>query len=315
MDRVKTNSRLPAPVVLLAAALSTQLGCERGGDSASAPASSAAVAPAASVAPTVSSSAHAAPSTPAATGNASNPPIDTPTFARLFRELSEPDRYFFSDNFVSNETSYLQVAPLLERKALRGGAYLGVGPEQNFSYIAISQPSLAFVVDIRRQNAVEQLLYKSIFDQAETRTAFVCTLLGVSCESSEDSGSPELDAVLDRAEAAWKRRNKAEFRALHERLRDRIETKYQIGLDKRDRETLESVHRAFFSKGLALAFELHSPDNRRDYPTLRDMLKATSAGGRERSFLASESDFRLIQRMQREIASSRWSATSPASTR
>ncbi len=30
--------------------------------------------------------------------------------ARLFRELSEPDRYFFSDNYISNETSYLQVA-------------------------------------------------------------------------------------------------------------------------------------------------------------------------------------------------------------
>src|SRR5688572_25477605 len=30
-------------------------------------------------------------------------------FARLFKELSEPDRYFFSNNYVSNETSYLDV--------------------------------------------------------------------------------------------------------------------------------------------------------------------------------------------------------------
>jgi hypothetical protein len=297
---VKTNSELPAAILLLAAALCSLVGCERGGDSASAPTSSAGASRSSAAPPAVSSSAGAGAPTSSSARNAATAPIDTATFARLFRDLSEPDRYFFSDNFVSNETSYLQVAPLLEKKALRGGAYLGVGPEQNFSYIAISRPKIAFIVDIRRQNAIEHLLYKAIFDQAATRAAFLCTLLGVHCEETGDSGSQALDAVLDRAEAAWKRRNKSEFRAVHEQLRERIETGYQVALAKRDRETLENVHRAFFTKGLALAFELHSTEHRRNYPTLRELLEVTSASGRQRSFLADESDYRLIQRMQRE---------------
>src|SRR5687767_11031486 len=58
-------------------------------------------------------------------------------FHELVQSLSERDRYYFSHNYVSNETSQLQVAPLLLERAGSGGAYLGVGPEQNFSYIAL----------------------------------------------------------------------------------------------------------------------------------------------------------------------------------
>ena len=299
---VSTNPKVTARPLLLAAAFFALFGCDRGAGSTATPPASAGAPAASTVAPTpaLSGSVSAA-APPAPADDVSAPPIDTETFARLFRELSEPDRYFFSDNFVSNETSYLQVAPLLERKAMRGGAYLGVGPEQNFSYIAITRPSLAFIIDIRRQNAIEHLLYKSIFDHAESRTAFLCTLLGTSCKASEDAGSEaSLETVLGHVEAAWKRRDKAEFSSLHGRLRDRIESQYRIALSTGDRETLMRVHRAFWSKGLSIAFELLSPENRRTYPTLRQLIESASPGGGARNFLATEQDFRVIQRMQRE---------------
>jgi hypothetical protein len=281
----------------LAAALFTLFGCERAAGSPASPPASASAPSGAAPAPALSTS----PGAPASAARDSNaPPIDSETFARLFRELSEPDRYFFSDNFVSNETSYLQVAPLLERRAMRGGAYLGVGPEQNFSYIAITRPSLAFIIDIRRQNAIEHLLYKAIFDEAESRTAFLCTLVGTSCKAIEDAGSEaSLESVLGHVEAAWKRRSKAEFSVLHGRLRDRIASQYRIPLSKPDQETLENVHRAFFTRGLSIAFELRS-ENHRKYPTLRELIAAGSPGGHTGNFLASEQGFRSIQRMQRD---------------
>src|SRR5690349_1833274 len=52
-------------------------------------------------------------------------------FSRLSRELSEEGGYFFSDNFTSNETSYLHIVDKLRQNSAPGGAYLGVGPEQN----------------------------------------------------------------------------------------------------------------------------------------------------------------------------------------
>ena len=83
-------------------------------------------------------------------------------FWRLVTELSEPGGTF-TLQFMSNEDSALYVIPKLKEAAPRGGVYLGVGPEQNFTYIAAIQPRLSFIIDIRRDNMVELLMYKALF--------------------------------------------------------------------------------------------------------------------------------------------------------
>ena len=227
--------------------------------------------------------------------------IDRAAFSRLFRELSEPDRYFFSDNFVSNETSYLQVLPLLRKKAMKGGAYIGVGPEQNFTYLALIDPEIAFIVDIRRQNALQHLLYKAIFEEARTRAEFLALLTGAPYDPAEDARErASVAELLKTAETAWKKRDAAKFRSLHARLLERIRVDYAIDLGKRDLESLEHVHRAFFSQGLALKFELHNPDNPRDYPAFAELLLMTDPEGQLGSFLASEPVFRLVKRLEQE---------------
>src|SRR5215831_19252840 len=75
-------------------------------------------------------------------------------FAAAIAQLSEPGGYFDTDNLISNESSYLQVLPELKQRNVRGGAYIGVGPDQNFSYIAEIRPSVAYLVDIRRDNVL-----------------------------------------------------------------------------------------------------------------------------------------------------------------
>ena len=74
------------------------------------------------------------------------------TFAALVERLSESGGYFDTDNLISNESSYLHVMGALREIGVRGGAYIGVGPDQNFSYIARIRPSIAFIIDIRRDN-------------------------------------------------------------------------------------------------------------------------------------------------------------------
>jgi hypothetical protein len=81
-------------------------------------------------------------------------------FWRLSTSLSEPPGTFFSDNVVSNELSYAQTVPHF-RLLRRGGVYLGVGPEQNFTFISAMEARLAIVVDIRRENLLLHLLYKT----------------------------------------------------------------------------------------------------------------------------------------------------------
>jgi hypothetical protein len=94
-------------------------------------------------------------------------------FTRLLNELSEEGGSFPSDNFTSNESSYLKVAPKLRQLGATGGAYIGVGPEQNFSYIARIRPRIAFIVDIRKQAIIQHLMYKAIFQLAPTRLQFL----------------------------------------------------------------------------------------------------------------------------------------------
>src|SRR3954465_15830106 len=80
-----------------------------------------------------------------------------PNFGALVARLSEPGGYFDSDNIITNEASYLQIASQLTKVGVRGGLYMGVGPDQNFSYIGLIRPSIAFLVDIRRDNLLEHL--------------------------------------------------------------------------------------------------------------------------------------------------------------
>src|SRR5262245_51803203 len=88
-------------------------------------------------------------------------------FWKLVTDFSEPDGRFVSDNFVSNELATQHVLSDLTQDRKAGGAYLGVGPEQNFTYIAALRPKIAFIIDIRRQNMIEHLMYKALIELSE----------------------------------------------------------------------------------------------------------------------------------------------------
>ena len=218
---------------------------------------------------------------------------------RLFRDLSEPGQSFLSDNLVSNETSYLQVAAALRRRARPGGAYVGVGPEQNFTYLALVEPRVAFLVDLRRENAVEHLYYRALFDLAESRAHFLALLLGHPYDP--DPTAPADDATVEEllAYTTSVRPDEATWSARLDAVRDRIVQRYGIALDAADEATLRRTARAFFDRQLGLAFEMHAKSWRR-FPTLGALLAQRSPEGEAAGFLGSERAFRAVQRMERD---------------
>src|SRR5438132_4341902 len=88
-------------------------------------------------------------------------------FWKLVTDFSEPGGYFRSDNFVSNETMFQNVIPELKKTTKHEGVYMGVGTDQNFTYIVALQPKIAFIVDIRRQNMLHHLMYKALIELSE----------------------------------------------------------------------------------------------------------------------------------------------------
>jgi hypothetical protein len=102
-------------------------------------------------------------------------------FWSLSAQLSEPNGFFVSrsgspDNLLSNEMQVSTVAAALVKEVSPSGVYLGVGPEQNFTYIAAIKPRIAFITDIRRGNLDVQLLYKALFETSASRAEFVARL-------------------------------------------------------------------------------------------------------------------------------------------
>src|ERR1700687_5174066 len=64
------------------------------------------------------------------------PRLSDGAFWRMVVDFSEPGGFFRSDNLVSNETEFQHVVPDLQKKTAAGGVYVGVGPDQNFTYIS-----------------------------------------------------------------------------------------------------------------------------------------------------------------------------------
>ena len=74
-----------------------------------------------------------------------------------------------------DETKLKELDDLVARTK-PGGVYLGVGPEQNYTYMVAVRPRLAIIFDIRRGNLDLQLMYKALFELAKDRAEFISLL-------------------------------------------------------------------------------------------------------------------------------------------
>ncbi|MBS1788027.1 MAG: hypothetical protein JST85_09910 [Acidobacteria bacterium] len=263
----------------------------------------------------------AAPAT-AATSVQPKPPesISAADFSKLIREMSEEGGYFLSDNFSSNETSYLHIVDKLRQMSASGGAYIGVGPEQNFTYIAKIRPRIAFIIDIRRQAVIQHLMYKAIFHLSPTRTEFLSRLLckplpgekpvvEKAAETSKDKPEapkpaiPKADAPIEEVLAFFNKLapTDAAYAANLAEIIKTIETEFQFPLSKDDRASLDYVYKSFRADGLEIAFRLDGGGGWSNYfPSLREMILQTDLNGKQGNFLAVADDYNFVRELHRK---------------
>jgi hypothetical protein len=221
-------------------------------------------------------------------------------FSRLSREFSEEGGYFRSDNFTSNETPYLHIVDKLKQVGGSGGAYLGVGPEQNFTYIAKVRPRIVFLFDIRRQAIIQHLMYKSVFHLSANRTQFLSRLLSrpLPKEKSFAADAPVNDLLNHFSTTA------ADEKMYAENLREitqLIEKEFQFPLSDRDKASLEYVYKSFRDEGLTISYRMEGMGMRGGwFPTFKEILAQTDLQGRQTGFLASVEDFEFIRGLHRK---------------
>jgi hypothetical protein len=222
------------------------------------------------------------------------PRLSDQEFWRLTVDLSEPGGTFQSDNLVSNEGLGL-VAQAAERTP-PGRVYLGVGPEQNFSYIAALKPSLAFIIDIRRGNLHVHLMNKALFELSADRADFVAKLLTRRRPAEVLAGATAaaLMQVFQDAPRGSESEYAANLLAIHEHL-----TKTRgLPLSDADLAGIAQVYRAFFWYGLAINYGAGTdlrPVPDRIGATYSDLMASMDRTGVEPSFLGSEAKFAYVK--------------------
>ncbi len=217
-------------------------------------------------------------------------------FWKLIGELSEPGGYFRSDNFLSNESAFQTVIPTLLEKTKRGTVYLGVGPEQNFTYIAALQPKMAVIFDIRRGNLHMQLLYKSLFEMSADRAEFVSRLFSKPRPAKLDT-TVTVDSIF--SAYWWVPTDSALYRRNLAAVKDHLVKTHGFALSADDLAGITYVYNAFYYGGPVIDYSYPNMGNGNGWaPTYADLMVQTDGRGVQRSFLATEATFRLLKDMQ-----------------
>jgi hypothetical protein len=233
--------------------------------------------------------------TPAPVVTPAAPSLSPSEFAGLIQSLSEPGGFFPSDNLVSNETSYLHPLGKMAAMGVHGGAYLGVGPDQNFSYIVAVRPEIAFMIDIRRDNLLQHLLFKAAFANSRNRVEYLSFMTGRRAPRETmawDTADVEhIVAYIDSMPVDPRTQQEIADRALH------TVSGFGYALSPEDLTQIQRIHQAFFNAGLDVRYSNRGWMS--SYPNWRMLILAKDLDNRRANYLASEEGFRFLQDLER----------------
>ena len=231
-------------------------------------------------------------------------------FWKLSSTFSEQDGTFRSDNLLSNELNFQYVIPELLQKAKQDRVYMGVGPEQNFTYIAALKPAMAFIVDIRHGNLDVHLMYKALFELSSDRADFVSRLFSRTRPTDLDAQSSAqeiFDAYLN-AEPS-----KELFDANLAAIEEHLESHHGFSLSPGDMEGIEWALSNYYRFGPAINYNSSAaaaaPEivgstgfgaRNRGFGgvTYADLMMAEDGNGQHRSYLATEENFKFLKELE-----------------
>jgi hypothetical protein len=183
----------------------------------------------------------------------------------------------------------------LRRLGTRGGAYIGVGPDQNFSWLAEIRPEIAFILDIRRDNLLQHLLFKALFEMAGNRLEFLCLMTGTPPPAAPDRwAGADIEAIV-----AYVDSTKSEPEFMEQVLLDvnRAVQRYGYPLSVVDLENIRRIHLAFFEERLGVRYS--NRGRFAFYPTWRQLILERDLDGVRSGYLASEERWRAVKDLER----------------
>jgi hypothetical protein len=217
-------------------------------------------------------------------------------FWHIVQTFSERAGTFPSDNLLSNERRLQFVIPDLTRNVKPRGVYLGVGPEQNFTYMVALRPRMAFIFDIRRGNMALHLIYKALFELSADRAEFVSRLF---CrkrprELTATSTVAEIFGAFSHVDTS-----EEQYVANVRAVVNHLTRTHGFALSADDLLRLQHNYRAFYLYGPAIQYSSSRNAGRRpSEPTYGDLMAATDSHGQLRAFLANDESFAFLKQLE-----------------
>ena len=220
-------------------------------------------------------------------------------FWRLTEELSEPDGTFRSDNVLSNEMAFARLLPDLLARTKPGGVYMGVGPEQNFTYIVAMRAKIAFITDIRRANLHMLLVYKALFELSVDRAEFLSRLFN----KPRPAGLSKASSIVDLMTAYWgvDTADEAAYAANLIAIERHLTKTHEFPISPEDLAGIGRAYRVFHWYGPRINYSASlnlTPLSGGNAATYFDLMTQADEKGQPLTYLATEANFAYIKDLE-----------------
>src|SRR5947207_968222 len=230
-------------------------------------------------------------------------------FWNFSKDWSEEDGVFRSDNLLSNETSFQYIIPTLMKTAKQGRVYMGVGPEQNFTYIAALKPAMAIIIDIRHGNLDVHLMYKALFELSKDRADFASRLFSRKRPDGLTDKSTA-DTIFDKYQEADG--SKEMYEANLKAIEDLLVKKHGFALTPGDLDGIRWAFGNYYQFGPSINYNSSLSANvppeivgasgggfgGNNGVTYASLMMAQDGTGQNRSYMANEENFKFIKDLE-----------------
>lgn len=221
-------------------------------------------------------------------------------FTQMIKSMSEDEVFFVSENWISNEDRYLYVLNLLDKFKINGGVYIGVGPEQNYTYISAVKPDLAFIVDVRNRNTLQHLIYKIIFELADTPADFFSLLFS---KPINNSNGPNKHSNINELVNYFK--NTPSSRKMYnetlEKIFNVLTIKYHFEITEYYEQLICYTFATIYRHNLNLDYDGSTLLTKGwTWPTFAELLQATDIEGKQRNPFNNILEYQYLKKMHFE---------------
>ncbi len=194
---------------------------------------------------------------------------------------------------VSNETDYQNISSYFNETGTDNSVYIGVGPDQNYTYISLCSPKLAFIVDYRPDNQLLHLLFKAIFALSYNRVDYLSLLFSKPIDKSKTSGNIGLSKLVEYFE--YTDGDSQLFDKNLTRILKKIQS-FDNKLTLNEITKIRNIYSEFFQTHLNLRCRFpRKTSSGMPYPTYKDFLLSTDQNGYCHNFINNDNYFCYVK--------------------